>query len=232
MGDGEMTRLTVNWRTAFFNELISREAFYGAYSALQERAEYKNAHAAEFIQDLVASGSKFRVHQDSIVFIGDIPQPGMVARNATAFVHRDAHFMVNVQGYWVGRDNMLSNATAAYQQAVLDALRDARDSAQEMYQGLGDEEHRWLERYYGENLPRLQHIKSDVDPENMFSFHKSIPPVSDCDVGHVRACGTGAKAGLDLKEDRCASALKSKCLSHGLESALKAVKHADPECAR
>merc|ERR1712190_101526 len=163
---------------------------YGAYSALQERAEYKNAHAAEFIQDLEASGSKFRVHQDSIVFIGDIPQPGMVARNATAFVHRDAHFMVNVQGYWVGRDNVLSNATAAYQ-------------------GLGDEEPRWLERYYGENLPRLQRIKRDVDPEQIFSFHKSIPPVSNCKAGPVHACGKGASAGLDLTQARCASTLKS-----------------------
>ena len=36
----------------------------------------------------------------------------------------------------------------------------------------------WQQAYYGSNLPRLRHIKQDVDPDFRFRFRQAIPPAS------------------------------------------------------
>jgi FAD/FMN-containing dehydrogenase len=38
----------------------------------------------------------------------------------------------------------------------------------------------WAHAYYGENLPRLQHVKAAYDPTCVFNFSQAIQPHSGC----------------------------------------------------
>jgi hypothetical protein len=97
-----------------------------------------------------------------------------VARDATAFVHRDKLACIQatyswstdtsateVNGgaawlRWLGEE-VFDPATGAYQNYIDPTLRD------------------WRRAYYGANLERLVKVKRDYDPEDRFSFAQSIP---------------------------------------------------------
>jgi hypothetical protein len=97
-----------------------------------------------------------------------------VAKDATAFVHRDklaciqatyswstytsASTISSGQNWlnWLG-DDVFNPATGAYQNYIDPTLTD------------------WRDAYYGSNLERLVTVKSVYDPENHFSFAQSIP---------------------------------------------------------
>jgi hypothetical protein len=97
-----------------------------------------------------------------------------VAKDATAFVHRDklaciqasyswstytpASVISNGQTWltWLG-DHVFNPATGAYQNYIDPTLDD------------------WRDAYYGSNLDRLVTVKNTYDPENHFSFAQSIP---------------------------------------------------------
>jgi hypothetical protein len=97
-----------------------------------------------------------------------------VAKDATAFVHRDklaciqatyswstnttASVIADGQTWltWLG-DDVFNAETGAYQNYIDPTLAD------------------WRSAYYGTNLDRLTKIKRHYDPENRFSFAQSIP---------------------------------------------------------
>jgi FAD/FMN-containing dehydrogenase len=99
---------------------------------------------------------------------------GMINRvpaNATAFVHRNALFMIQYQSYWAHsseadenirwieefRQSMLPYTHGAYR-AYCDSL-------------IPD----WTTAYFGNNITRLKLVKRMYDPENLFRFEQSIP---------------------------------------------------------
>jgi FAD/FMN-containing dehydrogenase len=95
-----------------------------------------------------------------------------VAPDATAFVHRDALFSLQYLCYWG------SASAAAPSIAWLNGARRAVRPfvSRFSYQNYIDPSlPNWPTAYYGTNLERLQSIKSQVDPDDVFRFRQSIP---------------------------------------------------------
>jgi hypothetical protein len=99
---------------------------------------------------------------------------GRVAPDATAFVHRDAAFILALETNWTGADS------AAVSQAGLDWLdrlyaQLAPYTADGAYQNFPDPQLKnWRTAYYGVNYDRLAAVKRTYDPEHVFKFEQSI----------------------------------------------------------
>jgi FAD/FMN-containing dehydrogenase len=102
-------------------------------------------------------------------------QANRVARNASAYVHRDAQFYL---AFWVGLDRDLPDgddrrAAEAWADdgfAVID-----RYSSGEAYQNFIDPRlDDWRNAYYAENYARLAEVKRTYDPHGFFRFAQSI----------------------------------------------------------
>nr|GAT53495.1 reticuline oxidase [Mycena chlorophos] len=106
--------------------------------------------------------------------VNDVPQ------NATGYAHRDVLYYL--QTYAVGIVS-LSNTTTAFIQGISDALLEAMPNLQpEAYAGyvdpqLTDGQH----EYWGANLPRLEQIKAEIDPEDVFHNPQSCFDVKPFD---------------------------------------------------
>jgi FAD/FMN-containing dehydrogenase len=97
-----------------------------------------------------------------------------VPPTATAFVHREAQYLVGLDTSWTDRD------TPATVEANLRWLSDLRDAltpylSPGAYQNFIDPDLTdWRSAYYGVNYPRLVDIKKQVDPDGFFSFAQAI----------------------------------------------------------
>ncbi|MGW5258696.1 FAD-binding oxidoreductase [Streptomyces sp. NPDC004012] len=96
-------------------------------------------------------------------------------RTATAFVHRDSRFCVNVHSFMAHGPVTDEHRTAA--KAWTDAGFAAIDplSSGESYQNFIDPELAdWKTSYYAENYPRLVNTKNSYDPNGLFRFAQGI----------------------------------------------------------
>ena len=92
-----------------------------------------------------------------------------VAPTATAFVHRDARFSVQVLSY---APIAAAKARVRRARALIAPYGDGQ-----AYQNYADLALAGaLEAWYGANLPRLQSIKAAVDADDRFSFAQGIKP--------------------------------------------------------
>ncbi|MGO9670949.1 MAG: FAD-binding oxidoreductase [Streptosporangiaceae bacterium] len=98
-----------------------------------------------------------------------------VAPTATAFVHRDAAFLMDCETTWTASDDQrVVCAGLDWVQGIYGAL--ARYGQRQAYQNFIDPALRdWRAAYYGENLPRLIRVKHRYDPDDAFRFAQSIP---------------------------------------------------------
>jgi FAD/FMN-containing dehydrogenase len=90
----------------------------------------------------------------------------------TAFVHRDARYLIAYQTNWTD---------AADDQQNLDWVENTYEAMRPYVTGgayvnipdrtLAD----WPWAYFGANFPRLMRVKRAYDPENVFHFAQSIP---------------------------------------------------------
>ncbi|WP_344440813.1 FAD-binding oxidoreductase [Kitasatospora nipponensis] len=97
-----------------------------------------------------------------------------VAPQDTAFVHRDARFLLSLDASWAEHD---APATVAANLRWLADLREALAPyvSQSAYQNFIDPDlPNWRTAYYGANYPRLVEIKKQVDPDGLFAFPQSI----------------------------------------------------------
>ena len=99
---------------------------------------------------------------------------GRIARGATAYVHRDARFSLELLGVW-------TSASAAVETANLAWIRQARTALAPYTSGEALQNYAdrgivgWKRAYYAENLERLVATKHAVDPANRFRHAQSIP---------------------------------------------------------
>jgi FAD/FMN-containing dehydrogenase len=106
--------------------------------------------------------------------VGFFPLGGAIATidpAATAFPHRRALFDLQYQAYWW--DDAAEPASIAWVRDLRAAMAPYTAGTYVNYvdADLPD----WESAYYGMNLPQLQRVKSDYDPDDVFNVAQSIP---------------------------------------------------------
>ncbi|HEX9415189.1 MAG TPA: FAD-binding oxidoreductase [Gaiellaceae bacterium] len=98
-----------------------------------------------------------------------------VPPDATAFVHREAMFLMAYDTDWTVDDPpALVSANVDWLHGLADAIRP--HVSQQAYQNFIDRSQPdWHEAYYGGNFDRLVQVKKKYDPNNFFHFEQSIP---------------------------------------------------------
>lgn len=94
---------------------------------------------------------------------------------ATAFVHRDARFLMAYDTAWGANDSQTIVRANLHWLDQLEADI-SRYVTPQAYQNFIDRSlEKWEQGYYGQNLGRLIRVKKQVDPDNFFHFKQSIP---------------------------------------------------------
>jgi hypothetical protein len=94
---------------------------------------------------------------------------------ATAFVHRDAAFLMDTETTWTDHDRPrvvsagLDWLDGSYR--ALGPFGTAQAYQNFIDPALAD----WQDAYYGANLPRLKQVKRNWDPDRAFRFPQAIP---------------------------------------------------------
>ena len=95
-----------------------------------------------------------------------------VRPDETAFVHRDARFLIAYQTNWTSADDDQENLDWA--ENIYAAMSPYVTGG--AYVNIPDRTLRdWPWAYFGANLPRLMKVKRAYDPDNVFHFPQSIP---------------------------------------------------------
>lgn len=104
---------------------------------------------------------------------------GRVKPDATAFVGRDANYIMNVHGRWSeARDDERVRSWA--RQVFQDAAPHATGSGYVNF--LTEDEADRVAASYGTNYPRLQAVKQRFDPGNLFRMNLNIEPSSSLSI--------------------------------------------------
>jgi len=110
--------------------------------------------------------------------VGFFPLGGAIASidpAATAFPHRHALFDLQYQAYWW--DDTAETASLSWVRDLRTAMAPYTTGAYVNY--IDSDLPDWKSEYYGMNLPRLQQVKMDYDPDDLFNGPQSIPLSSD-----------------------------------------------------
>jgi len=104
-------------------------------------------------------------------------QVDKVAPDATAFVHRNSHWLMTIALSWGSADSSETvGLNLEWQGGFYESMRAFTTGA---YVNFPDPSlTTWEQDYYGANLAHLQRIKAAVDPAQVFRFPQSIRPVA------------------------------------------------------
>lgn len=99
-----------------------------------------------------------------------------VAPDATAYVHRNANYIFEMESAWAPIDHpdvvRRQQAWLAEYFAAMQPFMLPQSYINFPSRALPN----WAKRYYGDNLARLMRVKKKYDPGNLFTFEQSIPP--------------------------------------------------------
>jgi FAD/FMN-containing dehydrogenase len=108
------------------------------------------------------------------IFIGYIAgAPNRVPRDATAYAHRDAKFVLNVHGRW---DSPAQDASCIEWARAFFNASAPYASAGAYVNFMTEEEGNRVAAAYGPNYDRLVELKRRYDPENIFHMNQNIKP--------------------------------------------------------
>jgi len=108
------------------------------------------------------------------IFIGHIAGvANRVAPDATAYMHRDAKFVLNVHGRW---DSPAQDASGVEWARAFFNASAPYASAGAYVNFMTEEEGNRVAAAYGSNYDRLVQIKRRYDPENVFHLNQNIKP--------------------------------------------------------
>ncbi len=98
-----------------------------------------------------------------------------VAVDATAYVHRNANYIFEMECAWAPIDKLdVVQAQQTWLAKYFEAMKPF--VLQQSYVNFPNREiPNWARAYYGTNLPRLSQIKHKYDPQDIFTFAQSIP---------------------------------------------------------
>ncbi|WP_432840613.1 FAD-binding oxidoreductase [Dactylosporangium sp. CA-092794] len=151
MGDEIVYGLQSKWRGGYFTEQGFDEA---AFDVLVDRFRQAPSGFSMVRFDLLAGGAIARVPAD-----------------ATAFAHRDPLHYVSIIAQWA--TDAETDANVAWVDDFAGALRPHLTG--EVYQNYADRDlSDWPAAYYGANYPRLQRVKRQYDPADVFHTPQSI----------------------------------------------------------
>jgi FAD/FMN-containing dehydrogenase len=155
-GEGTLSRAMFNAKSAYGSLVMSSAGLEAAISVV--------AHASENVPDAGAA----------LIFDSYGGAINNVHRDATAFVHRDALFGVQMTlEFSPDADPATIEQHSTWLERAALALAPSHNG--EAYQNYIDPTlQEWLKAYYGSNLARLSEVKHRYDPDNTFKFAQSI----------------------------------------------------------
>ncbi|MET9631659.1 FAD-binding oxidoreductase [Lentzea sp. NPDC006480] len=100
-----------------------------------------------------------------------------MAPDATAFVHRDALFVLAATHRWTTEDGPEASSRATEWIAGVRRDMSAHLGTGSFVNFPDPALPRWWDAYYGSNYPRLARIKSEYDPSGLFHYPQSVRPL-------------------------------------------------------
>jgi FAD/FMN-containing dehydrogenase len=157
-GPGTLSRAMFNAKSAYGSKVMSSTGVEAAVEVAAHAAESAPGAGAALVFDAYG-GAINTVHRD-----------------ATAFVHRDALFGVQMTlEFSPDADAATSAQHSGWLEQAAVALGPSCNG--EAYQNYIDPTLKdWQKAYYGSNLTRLSAVKRRFDAQNTFTFAQSIPP--------------------------------------------------------
>lgn len=101
---------------------------------------------------------------------------GAIARvpaDATAFLHRDARWLINIPGMWEAPRQ--TAAEVAWVRATFAALKPHLTGGTYV-NFIGDDDDAGTGDAYGTTLARLRRVKREFDPDNVFRLNQNVRP--------------------------------------------------------
>eukprot|EP01006_Ploeotia_vitrea_P010345 TRINITY_DN26875_c0_g1_i1.p1 TRINITY_DN26875_c0_g1~~TRINITY_DN26875_c0_g1_i1.p1 ORF type:complete len:494 (+),score=46.38 TRINITY_DN26875_c0_g1_i1:37-1518(+) len=149
----------------------------GVYTAWKAKSDYVTKPFTINGTDTIREWLTIRKENQTHAFAGMIMdsyggQINKVAPDATAFPHRDTLFVIQYLEYWYWKiDDPIRS-----QEWIRGFYADMRPHVSgQAYRNYADSDlDDWQHRYYGKNYQRLQTVKQQYDPHNVFHYQQSV----------------------------------------------------------